>query len=143
MCRLGGVSSRRGEDHERVSFAGAFCDSYCRTHLAWGGSHDEPELLAGCYRSCFALAQQHYLKSLAFPSISTGAYRYPVEKASEIALREIQLAISNIRIWKKSLWLALIKKRWRFTRKLQALSTVYVDFEWLKNRYRSLCNSII
>ena len=31
-----GVSSRRGEDHERVSFAGAFCDSYCRTHLAWG-----------------------------------------------------------------------------------------------------------
>src|SRR5665647_785057 len=95
MCRLGGVSSRRGEDHERVSFAGAFCDSYCRTHLAWGGSHDEPELLAGCYRSCFALAQQHYLKSLAFPSISTGAYRYPVEKASEIALREIQLAIKQ------------------------------------------------
>ena len=60
-----------------------------------GGSHDEPELLAGCYRSCFVLAQQHYLKSLAFPSISTGAYRYPVEKASEIALREIQLAIKQ------------------------------------------------
>ena len=60
-----------------------------------GGSHDEPELLAGCYRSCFALAQQHYLKSLAFPSISTGAYRYPIEKASEIALREIQLAIKQ------------------------------------------------
>lgn len=60
-----------------------------------GGSHNEPELLASCYRSCFALAHQHHLKSLAFPSISTGAYRYPVEKATEIALREIQLAIKQ------------------------------------------------
>lgn len=60
-----------------------------------GGSHNEPELLAGCYRSCFALAHQHHLKSLAFPSISTGAYGYPLEKASGIALREIQLAIKQ------------------------------------------------
>jgi O-acetyl-ADP-ribose deacetylase len=60
-----------------------------------GGSHNEPKLLAGCYRSCFALAHQHYLKSLAFPSISTGAYGYPLEKASVIALREIQLAIKQ------------------------------------------------
>ena len=60
-----------------------------------GGNHHEPELLAGCYRSCFALAHQHHLKSLAFPSISTGAYGYPVEKASGIALREIQLAIKQ------------------------------------------------
>jgi O-acetyl-ADP-ribose deacetylase (regulator of RNase III) len=58
-----------------------------------GGNHGEPELLASCYRSCFALAHQHHLKSLAFPSISTGAYRYPVEKASRIALHEIQSAI--------------------------------------------------
>jgi O-acetyl-ADP-ribose deacetylase len=60
-----------------------------------GGSHNEPELLASCYRNCFALAHQHHLKSIAFPSISTGAYRYPLEKASEIALREIQLAIKQ------------------------------------------------
>jgi O-acetyl-ADP-ribose deacetylase len=60
-----------------------------------GGSHNEPELLACCYRSCFTLAHQHHLKSLAFPSISTGAYVYPVEKASGIALREIQLAIKQ------------------------------------------------
>jgi len=60
-----------------------------------GGSHNEPELLAGCYRSCFALAHQHQLKSLAFPSISTGAYGYPLEKACRIALREIQLAIKQ------------------------------------------------
>jgi len=60
-----------------------------------GGSHNEPELLAGCYRSCFALAHQHHLKSLACPSISTGAYGYPLEKASGIALREIHLAIKQ------------------------------------------------
>jgi O-acetyl-ADP-ribose deacetylase (regulator of RNase III) len=60
-----------------------------------GGKHNEPELLAGCYRSCFALALQHHLKSLAFPSISTGAYGYPLEKASKIALREIQSAIKQ------------------------------------------------
>lgn len=86
-----------------------------------GGSHNEPELLAGCYRSCFALAHQHHLKSLAFPSISTGAYRYPLEKASGIALREIQLAtMQYLELKKKSLWLALIKKRWRFARKREA-----------------------
>jgi O-acetyl-ADP-ribose deacetylase (regulator of RNase III) len=60
-----------------------------------GGSHNETELLAGCYRSCFALAHAHHLKSLAFPSISTGAYGYPLEKACRIALREIHLAIKQ------------------------------------------------
>jgi O-acetyl-ADP-ribose deacetylase (regulator of RNase III) len=60
-----------------------------------GGNHNEPELLAGCYRSCFALAHQHHLRSLAFPSISTGTYGYPIEKASVIALREIQSAIKQ------------------------------------------------
>lgn len=60
-----------------------------------GGSHNEPELLAGCYRSCFALAHQRHLKSLAFPSISTGAYGYPLETACWIALRQIKLAIKQ------------------------------------------------
>jgi O-acetyl-ADP-ribose deacetylase len=60
-----------------------------------GGNHNEPELLARCYRSCFALAHQYELLSLAFPSISTGTYGYPLEKASRIAVREIQLAIKQ------------------------------------------------
>jgi O-acetyl-ADP-ribose deacetylase len=60
-----------------------------------GGSHNEPELLAASYRSCFALAHQYHLKSLAFPSISTGAYGYPLEKACGTALREIQSGIKQ------------------------------------------------
>lgn len=50
-----------------------------------GGSSGEPELLASAYRSSLELAAQHKLRSLAFPSISTGAYRFPLTKAAEIA----------------------------------------------------------
>jgi len=52
------------------------------------GDHNERELLASCYRSCFALARQHNLRTLAFPAISCGIYRFPVDLAVEIALRE-------------------------------------------------------
>jgi O-acetyl-ADP-ribose deacetylase (regulator of RNase III) len=48
----------------------------------------EPELLASCYRSCFAIARAHDLRTLAFPAISCGVYRFPVDLAVEIALRE-------------------------------------------------------
>jgi len=53
-----------------------------------GGGHNEPELLASCYRSCFALAREHGLKTLAFPAISCGVYGYPISQAVEIAVRE-------------------------------------------------------
>ncbi|HXC97201.1 MAG TPA: macro domain-containing protein [Edaphobacter sp.] len=47
------------------------------------------ELLAGCYTECLSLARIQGCRSIAFPSISTGAYGYPIEAASEIALRAI------------------------------------------------------
>jgi O-acetyl-ADP-ribose deacetylase (regulator of RNase III) len=53
------------------------------------GTHDEDTLLANCYRSCFALARKHGIRTIAFPSISTGVYRFPVKRASRIALKEI------------------------------------------------------
>jgi O-acetyl-ADP-ribose deacetylase (regulator of RNase III) len=59
-----------------------------------GGSRNEPELLARCYRSCFALAQQYQLSSIAFPAISTGAYGYPPGPAARIALLEAQQHLS-------------------------------------------------
>ena len=52
------------------------------------GNHGEEELLASCYRSCFALVQQRGAKTVAFPSISAGAYGFPMERAARIALRE-------------------------------------------------------
>jgi O-acetyl-ADP-ribose deacetylase (regulator of RNase III) len=52
------------------------------------GNHSEDELLASCYRSCFALVEKQGIKTVAFPSISTGAYGFPMERAARIALRE-------------------------------------------------------
>jgi O-acetyl-ADP-ribose deacetylase (regulator of RNase III) len=54
----------------------------------YGGGHNEPELLASCYRSCFAIAREHGLRTLAFPAISCGVYCFPVEHAVEIAVHE-------------------------------------------------------
>ena len=55
-----------------------------------GGGQNEDQLLADAYRSCLHLAQQSGIRSLAFPSISTGAYGFPIERASLIAIREIK-----------------------------------------------------
>jgi O-acetyl-ADP-ribose deacetylase (regulator of RNase III) len=60
-----------------------------------GGNNGEPELLASCYRSCFAIARAHGLRTLAFPAISCGVYRFPVDLAVEIALREAAEELSN------------------------------------------------
>jgi O-acetyl-ADP-ribose deacetylase (regulator of RNase III) len=50
------------------------------------GRHNEPQLLENAYRNSLNAASSRGLKSIAFPSISTGAYRYPMEQAAEIAL---------------------------------------------------------
>jgi len=52
------------------------------------GEHGEPELLAGCYRNVLSIARSAGIRSIAFPSISTGVYGYPIEKACRIALSE-------------------------------------------------------
>ena len=52
------------------------------------GRHGEDELLAGCYRNSLALAAQQGIRTIAFPSISTGAYGFPMEQAARIAVRE-------------------------------------------------------
>jgi O-acetyl-ADP-ribose deacetylase (regulator of RNase III) len=50
-----------------------------------GGKRREPQLLASCYERSLILARENEVRSIAFPSISTGAYRYPIEQAAEVA----------------------------------------------------------
>ena len=60
-----------------------------------GGVRGEDQLLAGCYRNSLNLAAKHGIRTIAFPSISTGVYRFPVERAAAIALREIDRFLSD------------------------------------------------
>ena len=55
-----------------------------------GGKHGEDELLESCYRNSLKLAEEHGVKTIAFPSISTGAYRFPLECASQIAVDTVR-----------------------------------------------------
>lgn len=59
-----------------------------------GGENRERELLASCYLSCFEIARKHGLRSIAFPAISCGIYRFPIDLAVQIALDE---TISELR----------------------------------------------
>jgi O-acetyl-ADP-ribose deacetylase (regulator of RNase III) len=58
-----------------------------------GGRSREPELLAGCYRTCFKIAAEYDLRTLAFPAISCGVFGYPIGQATETAVRETLIAL--------------------------------------------------
>ncbi|MGO9113552.1 MAG: O-acetyl-ADP-ribose deacetylase [Thermoguttaceae bacterium] len=60
-----------------------------------GGGQREAETLASCYRTSVQIADDHGIRSLAFPSISTGAFGYPVHEAAEIAVRTIAEALPH------------------------------------------------
>ncbi len=60
-----------------------------------GGDHGEPELLASCYRRCMELAQEHSLVTIAFPSISTGVYGYPIELAAAVAVETVRATLAT------------------------------------------------
>jgi len=55
----------------------------------YGGHKNEDGLLASCYRECLNIAVENELTSIAFPAISCGAYRFPVDRACDIAIRSI------------------------------------------------------
>jgi O-acetyl-ADP-ribose deacetylase (regulator of RNase III) len=59
------------------------------------GLHREPELLASCYRESLKLASAKGIKTVAFPSISTGAYGYPLDEAAKIALKIVKAYLAE------------------------------------------------
>ena len=60
-----------------------------------GGKHGEAELLADCYRHSLEIAIERGIRSVAFPSISTGVYSYPVQQAAEIAIGAVRAVVKE------------------------------------------------
>ena len=60
-----------------------------------GGDYNEEQLLANCYRNSLQLAVAHGLQTVAFPSISTGIYGFPIERACRIALQTVKTFLAN------------------------------------------------
>ena len=57
-----------------------------------GGDKGEEEQLRSCYQRCFEVAHEQDIRTIAFPSISTGAYGFPKERAAQVAVKEMQAA---------------------------------------------------
>jgi O-acetyl-ADP-ribose deacetylase (regulator of RNase III) len=77
----------RGKNHQRYRLPAKWVIH--TVGPVWhGGTRNEPELLASCYASCFKIAAEHQLRSLAFPAISCGVFGYPIDRAVKIAIRE-------------------------------------------------------
>jgi O-acetyl-ADP-ribose deacetylase (regulator of RNase III) len=66
-----------------------------------GGKSNEEGLLADCYRNSLSLAERNDVKTVAFPSISTGVYGFPIDRATRIALGEIKAFLDKDRIMEK------------------------------------------
>jgi O-acetyl-ADP-ribose deacetylase (regulator of RNase III) len=63
-----------------------------------GGARGEPDLLRRCYQQSLALAVAHDLRSIAFPSISTGAYRFPIDRAARIAVDAVRAHAASLQL---------------------------------------------
>ena len=76
-----------------------------------GGNYDEAELLASCYKTSLELAIKRGIRSVAFPSISTGVFAYPLDKAAKIAVQAVKEVVAkNPEAFDEILWVLFDKK---------------------------------
>jgi len=75
-----------------------------------GGTRGEPEALASCYRVCLELAEERKLRSVSFPSISTGIYGYPLDLAAPLAVKAILAFLSARAVSVEQVWMVLFDR---------------------------------
>ncbi len=78
-----------------------------------GGKRNEDNLLASCYRNSFRVARELGVKTIAFPSISTGAYMFPLERATEIALKETKKILMSDKDFTKVIFVCFGEKAFK------------------------------
>jgi len=78
-----------------------------------GGKRNEDNLLASCYRNSFRVARELGVKTIAFPSISTGAYMFPLERATEIALKETKKILKSDKDFTKVIFVCFGEKAFK------------------------------
>ena len=83
-----------------------------------GGNNQEDELLAKCYVNSLLTAVQYEIKSIAFPSISTGVYSFPIEKASRIAVKTVRDFLGNNNSIERVLFVCFMKDVFEIYKKL-------------------------
>jgi O-acetyl-ADP-ribose deacetylase (regulator of RNase III) len=88
-----------------------------------GGSSGEDDLLAACYRASLDVAESHSIQSIAFPAISCGAFRFPIKRASSIAVREIGRWLADSRSVSSVLLVAFEAETFRALSEAAAEST--------------------
>lgn len=81
-----------------------------------GGKNNEEQLLAACYRNSLKLAVENGLKTIAFPNISTGVYRFPKTKAAEIAVREVSSFLRRNRRFRKVIFVVFDEENYQIYR---------------------------
>lgn len=82
-----------------------------------GGEAGEERLLESCYRNSLKLAAEKKIKTLAFPSISTGAYCFPIERASRIAIQTVRACLQKIPSIEKVVFVLFSKEDYEVYRK--------------------------
>ncbi len=87
-----------------------------------GGKYDEDKLLANCYQNSLKLAIQNKIKTIAFPAISTGVYGFPLERATRIAIKEVQNFLLKNHSIEKVIFVCFDDKTY------QTYQKIYLDF---------------
>ncbi|MBI4115336.1 MAG: O-acetyl-ADP-ribose deacetylase [Candidatus Omnitrophica bacterium] len=83
-----------------------------------GGTKREDDLLRSCYRNSLRLAEEYGMRTVAFPSISTGAYRFPIERASSIAVETVRECLETFKNIEKVVFVCFSEADYQIYRKI-------------------------